>query len=214
MCRCQLYQELLAIANLLNIKIFIFTYGIGGDAKRWSWKTIHPNPIMAPKSEFATGTVHHMYLYNSDSTHYDLLVEDNSRLAVLGLISMEEDKVFQENKPEETVLKEKTTEIEEGKDMEEKHGEGQRTEYQWTTVQNFRKNTIPLNSVRNHEVSQDGEELNLLKHKQNGHKRDGPQSVSKIQNEKNTEVNLEADMEKKISRRLFDHFGFKESHEE
>ena len=139
----------------------------------------------------APGTVPHMYLYNSDSTHYDLLVEDNSRLAVLGLISMEEDKVFQENKPEETVLKEKTTEIEEGKDMEEKHGEGQRTEYQWTTVQNVRKNTIPLNSVRNHEVSQDGEELNLLKHKQNGHKRDGPQSVSKIQNEKNTEVNLD-----------------------
>ena len=81
---------------------------------------------------------------------------------------------------QDTVLKEKTTEIEEGKDLEEKQGEGQRTEYQWTTVKNVRKNTIPVNSVRNHEVSQDSEELILSKHKQSGHKRDGPQSVSKI----------------------------------
>ena len=73
LCAFADYQELLAIANMLNIKIFMFTYGIGGDAKRWSWKTIHPDPIMAPKSEFAPGTVPHMYLYNSDSTHYDLL---------------------------------------------------------------------------------------------------------------------------------------------
>ena len=31
-----------------------------------------------------------MLLYNSDNTHYDLLVPDNSRLAVLGFIAMGE----------------------------------------------------------------------------------------------------------------------------
>ena len=90
-------QELLAISNMLNITIRIFSYGIGGDVDRCEWKNISPDPEMAPFSEFAEGTIPHMFLYNSDNTHYDLLVEDNSRLAVLGLISME-DNIMEEKK--------------------------------------------------------------------------------------------------------------------
>ena len=47
---------------------------------------------MSGFSEFNPGTVPDMLLYHSDNNHYDLLVEDNSRLAVLGLIYLGEEK--------------------------------------------------------------------------------------------------------------------------
>ena len=47
-----------------------------------------PCPDMVDYSEFTQGTVPDMYLYNSDNCHYDLLVEESSRLAVFGLIDM------------------------------------------------------------------------------------------------------------------------------
>ena len=43
---------------------------------------------MKESSEFSPGTVSDMYLYNNDNCHYDLLVEESSRLAVFGLISI------------------------------------------------------------------------------------------------------------------------------
>ena len=60
-----------------------------------------PDPEMSQYADFPPGAVPDMYLYNSDNCHFDLLVADNSRLAVLGLISMEgasmkiKEKVFQ-----------------------------------------------------------------------------------------------------------------------
>ena len=98
LCANSNYQEVLAISNMLNIKIFVFTYGIGGDDKNCTWRTIFPDPKMAASSEFAPGTVPDMFLYNSANSHYNLLVEDNSRLAVLGLISMGEVKEVKEHK--------------------------------------------------------------------------------------------------------------------
>ena len=47
---------------------------------------------MARFSDFAPGSVPDMFLYNSDNSHYNLLVEDQSRLAVLGLITLEGEK--------------------------------------------------------------------------------------------------------------------------
>ena len=76
---------------MLNTKVHIFTYGTGGNENNWSWKTVVPDPDMAPYSEFGPGTVSEMYLYNSDSTHFDLRVENNSRLAVMGFISIGEE---------------------------------------------------------------------------------------------------------------------------
>ena len=91
LCTYSNYQEILAISNMLNTKIHVFTYGIGGNDQNWSWNTVSPDPDMAPYSEFRPGTVPEMYLYNSDSTHFDLLVENNSRLSVLGFISIREE---------------------------------------------------------------------------------------------------------------------------
>ena len=92
LCTYSNYQELLAISNLLNIQIHIFTYGIGGDEASWSWNTVVPDPEMVESSEFSPGTVPDMFLYNSDNNHFDLLVEDISRLAVSGLITMSEER--------------------------------------------------------------------------------------------------------------------------
>ena len=69
LCAYSNYQELLAICNMLNIKIHVFTYGIGGVESSWSWKTVCPDPVMAKHSDFAPGTVPDMYLYNSDDCH-------------------------------------------------------------------------------------------------------------------------------------------------
>ena len=41
---------------------------------------------MAASAHFPKGWVPDMYLYNSDQTHYDLLVAENHRLALLGLV--------------------------------------------------------------------------------------------------------------------------------
>ena len=106
-CTYSNYQEILAISNMLNTKIHIVTYGIGGNENSWSWKTVSPDPDMSPYSEFSPGTVPEMYLYNSDSTHFDLLVENNSRLAVMGFISLGEEKEIKK-------VKEKETEVSQG----------------------------------------------------------------------------------------------------
>ena len=37
--------------------------------------------------------VPHMYLYNSDNCHYDLMVEEKRRLVILGLITIKEEEV-------------------------------------------------------------------------------------------------------------------------
>ena len=79
-------QELQAIANMLNIKVKIFSYGIGGDVTRCEWKEIHPDPEMTKFAIFPKGFVPDLFLYNSDQSHYDLLVAEDHKLAILGLV--------------------------------------------------------------------------------------------------------------------------------
>ena len=90
LCAFSNSQEFLAIANMLNINIKIFTYGIGGDETRCEWKEICPDPVMAATAHFPEGWVPDMYLYNLDQTHYDLLVGEDHRLALLGLVATKE----------------------------------------------------------------------------------------------------------------------------
>ena len=75
-----------AIANMLNIKVKIFSYGIGGDVTRCEWKEIHPDPEMTKFAIFPKGFVPDLFLYNSDQSHYDLLVAEDHKLAILGLV--------------------------------------------------------------------------------------------------------------------------------
>ena len=145
------------------MKIHIFTYGIRGNSDNWGWNSIFPDPEMAQYSEFGQGTVPDMLLYNSDSTHYDLLVKDNSRLAVLGLISISEEKEAEkevalkevaqkeaalkavaqkEVAPKEVAHKEVAKE-ELDKEKPTSGVKGDRNEEQWKTVNNSRKKSVP-----------------------------------------------------------------------
>ena len=91
-------QQLLAIANLFNIKINVFTYG--NNQTRWS--QICPDAEMSAKAEVRFGKwAPDMSLYHSDNTHYDLLVKDDSRVALLGLLLTEES--FKENESDHVV---------------------------------------------------------------------------------------------------------------
>ena len=78
------YQELLGLANMFSIKIHIFTFT--GNEERWS--TVYPDPEFEVDMELKFGKwIPDMALYHCDETHYDLLVKDDSRLALLGLLA-------------------------------------------------------------------------------------------------------------------------------
>ena len=182
LCTYSNYQELLAICNLLNIKIHVFSYGIGGDNTRWSWSTVFPDPEMSKSSEFDQGIVPDMLLYNSDNTHYDLLVPDNSRLAVLGFISMGEDKEIK-------VTEDKKVQEKEAQKVGSQEG-------QWKTMKGFNKPKNVVESSEKKQTEADSDEVVMTKNKQNGHKRDGPHSSPLRHKEGEVTVNLAANMEK------------------
>ena len=52
MCSFSNRQELLGIANMLNITIRIFSYGIGGDEAKTEWREVSPDPVMAEAARF------------------------------------------------------------------------------------------------------------------------------------------------------------------
>ena len=92
-----------------------------------------------------------MFLYNSDNCHYDLLVEENSRLAILGLITMEEEEV-------KAVEGEKEATGERGFDeLKEK------IDPQWKTVQGPRNVQKPPSPVQQHKVTLHSDEQLLAK---------------------------------------------------
>ena len=211
LCAFSNYQELLAICNLLNIKIHIFTYGIGGDNTSWSWKSIQPDPEMVRFSDFPAATVPDMLLYNSDNCHFDLLVEDNSRLAVYGLISIEEEdskstkkeQVEKEVSKKELCEKEVTVKevtekevskgsfVQESKVIQEPVSE---VNNQWTTVKTSRNSSKAVKIVEK-EIVTESDEATLRKHKGTGHKRTGPQSAPLVQGDTDLSLNLEEHME-------------------
>ena len=164
LCAYSNSQELLAICNMLNIKIHIFTYCIGGNEKSWSWKTVCRDPEMASYSDFAPGTVPDMLLYNSDNCHYNLLVEDHSRLAVLGLVSMGEEKLEQKE------LEEFQSQVEASREVETEAGD--RIEEPWTTVGGSRRRpgTVPQNNkeVEGSRSQESGDHLAIPPAKEQG----------------------------------------------
>ena len=89
------YQELLAIANMFNINIDIFTFS-GADHR---WSQVNPDPEFVSDADAKFGKwAPDMALYHSDNTHYDLLVKDDSRLALLGLLAgLKDSKGIEEN---------------------------------------------------------------------------------------------------------------------
>ena len=72
-------QELIAIANLFNINLNIFTYN--GDDMMWT--QVCPDPEMVSSADFGKW-IPDLALYHSQDSHYDLLVKVDSHLALVG----------------------------------------------------------------------------------------------------------------------------------
>lgn len=152
-------QQILAMANLFNIKIHTFTYGGGTEG----WTLVTPDPEMAKQAEIKFGKfVPDMALYHSNDTHFDLLVSDDSRLALLGFLLGTENDVIEEKE-----LKD------ESKPNEE-----------WITVRNKRSLSHKSHSYK--EIKENQEENQLFNNKNNGFKRTGPQSQSEKKSEQNS----------------------------
>jgi hypothetical protein len=82
-------HELLAVANMHNIRIHVFSYGGSKDG----WSEVPPDLHMVALVGSASGQwVPEVALYHSYDSHYDLLVKRESRIALLGLLAGSADK--------------------------------------------------------------------------------------------------------------------------
>ena len=144
---------------------------------------------MARYSDFSSGTVPDMLLYNSDNCHFDLLVEDNSRLAVFGLISMGEEnqKGLREKEVRDRESREKEVMDKEVKHREMKEKEVSRSfvdfqqpenqvDNQWTTVKHSRNGSKSVRIVEKDSTTQIDESL-TKKHNNIEHKKTGSESA-------------------------------------
>ena len=134
-------QELLAIANIFNIKINVFTFGEFGHR----WSEVHPDPDMTSSSaEQDLGkVVPDMFLYHSNETHYDLLVRNDSRLAALGPLAG----VVLDNEKEDQVASMKDLEVETEPEKPKVSSE------EWETVNRIKKNrNQPQTERKNDEI--------------------------------------------------------------
>ena len=153
-------HELIAIANLYNIKINIFTYGDG--PVRWS--QVCPDPMFASDAEIGKWFPD-MALYYCYNTHYDLLVKEDSRIALVGLVA--------------------------GKDLAEQSDVDKKvsdTAFDWKQVpikkRKLRKELLlEEDEAKDENVKDLDEELTLLSGKQSGHRRTAPQEMPEVVSE-------------------------------
>ena len=81
------------MANMYNINIEIFTY----NGNQNYWRMVCPDPVMVGGTAVKLGKlVPDMALYYSLDTHYDLLVRNDSRLALLGMLAGVDDELISE----------------------------------------------------------------------------------------------------------------------
>ena len=155
-------QELVAMANIYNININIFTYGESENR----WTEISPDPMMVSGADVNLGKwIPDMFLYHSSQCHYDLLVKDDSRLALLG------------------VLAGAVSELNDDEHVDEKADNN----HDWETVSNKKQKSRKNKSENIEELLVDevihdvfdtkdiSEELNLSRAKKTGQRRSSPQ---------------------------------------
>ena len=75
------YHDLLALANIFNINISVFTYK---NTSEGNWNFIEPDRVMVSKDVKNMGKcIEDMALYNSDEYHFDVLIKNDNLLAML-----------------------------------------------------------------------------------------------------------------------------------
>ena len=188
-------QQILAMANLFNINISIFTYG--GAEERWT--EVRPDPEMVVSAEIKFGKwVPDMALYHNEDSHFDLLVKDHSRLALLGLLAgtcQENDPLDEPRKTnkntdvtEEELLVANETNVGDLKNLIKETNKEESSD-EWETVKKVKRKSnknkdateeeLLVESEPNGEDSESlGEEQILLNSKLSGHRRTGPQEPS------------------------------------
>ena len=78
-------HELVAMANLYNITISVFSYGGPKD----EWTQIPPDPVMVADAVAKLGKCFpDLALYHSHNTHYDLLVKRDSKMALVDSVAV------------------------------------------------------------------------------------------------------------------------------
>ena len=83
--------DIAALANLFNINVHIYTYCVQswdayGQRLPNRWTTTSPDPLLSSFNPIIPGEVADIVLYNEDTVHYDLLVREDSRLALQGTV--------------------------------------------------------------------------------------------------------------------------------
>ena len=76
--------DLANIANVFRINIAVFTYGLPDTEPRWTWTT--PDMLVSQFSRNTNSNLPNLYLYHANNSHYDLLVFNDSALAVRGSV--------------------------------------------------------------------------------------------------------------------------------
>ena len=157
------HHELQAVANLYNINIDIFTYGGGKDEY---WSRIYPDSDMVAEIEAKLGKyIPDMALYHCYDSHYDLLVKDDSRIALLGFVAgADQDEV-----------------------AEKSEGSRQDDNNAWIQVHHKKNKKIDTENVtelllddvenENEKDKDIQEEIILLQNKNNGYRRTSPQDL-------------------------------------
>ena len=156
------YHELLAMANLYNVKIKVFTYGGPVD----EWREVSPDPhIVASDGQWVPDVA----LYHSHETHFDLLVKDDSRIALLGLLAKSQTvESIQDNKHDDTNLEDDWIVVG-GKKWESANPKKHKDE---STDNEKLLEEVDSMDVETKDIE---EEITLIGSKNGGHRRTGPQ---------------------------------------
>ena len=161
------------MANMYNINIEIFTY----NGNQNYWRMVCPDPEMVGGTAVKLGKlVPDMALYYSLDTHYDLLVRNDSRLALLGMLAGVDDELISEPSGEDVgsveiddwrVVQKKK------KSKSKKQTGGNSVESEELLKEDKEKGTNDKNLV---------EEIVLVKAKKSGFRRTDPQDVPFCEN--------------------------------
>ena len=153
-------QELLAISNLFNININVFTY----KGKLGRWSEICPHPEMVDNTDEKKYKAPDMALYNSLDTHYDLLVEENIKVVQNATIE-----AIEEKKINEKDVSEEWQTIQRKKHTPNKHK---------SEDEMFMSENNSGEDDHEKDINEIADEVILLEGKNSGHRRTSPNSTS------------------------------------
>ena len=80
------HTDIAVLANMCNLTVHTFTYNVPNQPPRWF--PTPPDPYLTYYTTVDTSPPSDVALYNYNNCHYDLLVTPDSRLALLGSVSV------------------------------------------------------------------------------------------------------------------------------